>query len=68
MTTFLVTGGAGFVGSNLAMQLKGRREEARVIALDNLMRRSSELNLPRLRNAGVECPPSAPMRQIAGIE
>lgn len=54
MTTFLITGGAGFVGSNLAMQLKGSREQIRVIALDNLMRRGSELNLSRLHRAGVE--------------
>ena len=54
MTTFLVTGGAGFVGSSLAIRLKQGREAARVIALDNLMRRGSELNLPRLQSAGVE--------------
>ena len=54
MTTFLVTGGAGFVGSNLAIRLKRNREGARVIALDNLLRRGSELALPRLRTAGVE--------------
>ncbi len=50
----VVTGGAGFVGSNLALWLKGRRPQARVIALDNLKRRGSEANLPRLREAGVE--------------
>ena len=54
MTTFLVTGGAGFVGSNLAIRLKRTREHTRVIALDNLLRRGSELALPRLRTAGVE--------------
>ena len=54
MTTFLVTGGAGFVGSHLAIRLKQHREQARVIALDNLLRRGSELALPRLRTAGVE--------------
>jgi CDP-paratose 2-epimerase len=51
---FLVTGGAGFVGSSLAMRLKAGREGARVIALDNLMRRGSDLNVARLRQAGVE--------------
>lgn len=50
----LVTGGAGFVGSSLAIRLKEGRQATRVIALDNLMRRGSELNLPRLRQAGVE--------------
>jgi CDP-paratose 2-epimerase len=54
MKTILVTGGAGFVGSCLAMGLKARREGTRVIALDNLRRRGSELNLPRLKAAGVE--------------
>ena len=49
----LVTGGAGFVGSNLAMSLAGRAG-FEVVALDTLKRRGSELNLPRLREAGVE--------------
>jgi CDP-paratose 2-epimerase len=52
--TILVTGGAGFVGSCLAMGVKQRHPSARVLALDNLKRRGSELNLPRLRGAGVE--------------
>jgi len=50
----LVTGGAGFVGSNLCLHLKARDPEARVVAFDNLRRRGSELNLPRLKAAGVE--------------
>jgi CDP-paratose 2-epimerase len=50
----LVTGGAGFVGANLAIALRGRHPDWHVIALDNLKRRGSELNLPRLRAAGVE--------------
>jgi CDP-paratose 2-epimerase len=50
----LVTGGAGFVGSNLAIELKERHPEMRIGALDNLKRRGSELNIPRLREAGVE--------------
>jgi len=50
----LVTGGAGFVGSNLAVTLAGRHPEWRVIALDNLYRKGSELNLDRLSEAGVE--------------
>ncbi|HMN04320.1 MAG TPA: NAD-dependent epimerase/dehydratase family protein [Flavobacteriales bacterium] len=52
--TILITGGAGFVGSSLALHLKGRAPQDRVIALDNLKRRGSELNLPRLKAAGVE--------------
>ncbi len=50
----LVTGGAGFVGSNLAVKLKERHPGMRVSVLDNLKRRGSELNLPRLHGAGVE--------------
>ena len=50
----LVTGGAGFVGSNLALWLKRRYADATVIALDNLKRRGSEATLPRLRQGGVE--------------
>jgi CDP-paratose 2-epimerase len=50
----LITGGAGFVGANLAVSLARRHPDWEVVALDNLMRRGSELNLPRLREAGVE--------------
>jgi len=50
----LLTGGAGFVGGNLAVSLAERHSDWEIVALDNLMRRGSELNLPRLREAGVE--------------
>ncbi len=50
----LVTGGAGFVGSNVAIELAARHPEWKLVGLDNLHRRGSELNLPRLRQAGVE--------------
>jgi CDP-paratose 2-epimerase len=50
----LVTGGAGFVGGNLAVALAERHPDREIVVLDNLMRRGSELNLPRLRSAGVE--------------
>jgi len=49
----LVTGGAGFVGGNLAVGLATQHPDWDVIALDNLHRRGSELNLPRLAEAGV---------------
>jgi CDP-paratose 2-epimerase len=52
--TVLVTGGAGFVGSNLAVWYQQQHPEAQVIALDNLKRRGTETTLPRLRAAGVE--------------
>jgi CDP-paratose 2-epimerase len=49
----LITGGAGFVGASLALALARRHPDWEVVALDNLKRRGSELNLPRLRAAGV---------------
>lgn len=54
MEPVLVTGGAGFIGATVAVALAERTPGRRVIALDNLSRRGSELNLPRLREAGVE--------------
>lgn len=50
----LITGGAGFVGSSLAIALKNDYPHYHIIALDNLKRRGSELNLKRLKEAGVE--------------
>ena len=50
----LITGGAGFIGSNVAVGLARRRPGWTLVALDNLRRRGSELNLPRLRQAEVE--------------
>lgn len=50
----LITGGAGFVGSSLAISLKRAYPGYGVFALDNLKRRGSELNLKRLKEAGVE--------------
>jgi CDP-paratose 2-epimerase len=49
----LVTGGAGFIGSSLALSFKRKYPKIKVIALDNLKRRGSELNLARLKEAGV---------------
>jgi CDP-paratose 2-epimerase len=49
----LITGGAGFVGSNLAIQLAERHPDWEIVALDNLHRPGSELNPPRLEQAGV---------------
>lgn len=50
----LITGGAGFVGSNLALKLKADYPDAHIICLDNLKRRGSELALARLKAAGIE--------------
>lgn len=50
----LITGGAGFIGSSAAAGLALRHPEWKIVAIDNLRRRGSELNLPRLRAAGVD--------------
>jgi CDP-paratose 2-epimerase len=52
--SILITGGAGFVGSSLALHLKQSHPRTRLVCLDNLYRRGSELNLPRLQAAGIE--------------
>jgi len=49
----LITGGAGFVGSTLAIFLKKHVPGTTVICFDNLKRRGSELNLTRLKEAGI---------------
>jgi CDP-paratose 2-epimerase len=49
----LITGGAGFVGSRIALALSGSRE-TRISAFDNLKRRGSELNLNILRAHGIQ--------------
>jgi CDP-paratose 2-epimerase len=45
----LITGGAGFVGANLAVALRRAFAGAEIVCLDNLYRRGSELNVARLR-------------------
>lgn len=49
----LITGGAGFVGSNLALKLKNKYPQTDIVALDNLKRRGSELNISRLKEAKI---------------
>jgi CDP-paratose 2-epimerase len=53
LTRILITGGAGFVGANLAVALAERHPDWELVALDNLYRPGSRLNLPRLERAGV---------------
>ncbi len=49
----LITGGAGFVGSSMALQLKAKYPTYEIYVLDNLKRRGSELNIPRLKAANI---------------
>lgn len=50
----LVTGGAGFVGSNICIKLKQEFSDIQITAFDNLIRRGSEFNLPRFKKHGVD--------------
>ena len=45
----LITGGCGFVGSNLAIYLKKKQIGTKIESLDNLSRRGALLNISRLR-------------------
>lgn len=49
----VVTGGAGFVGSTLCLQLKAKYPNYQIIAFDNLKRRGSELNLADFQKQGI---------------
>lgn len=49
----LITGGAGFVGSNLAKEFKESFPKADVVVFDNLHRRGSEINLAEFKSLGI---------------
>ncbi|WP_306351254.1 NAD-dependent epimerase/dehydratase family protein [Flavobacterium sp. '19STA2R22 D10 B1'] len=49
----VVTGGAGFVGSTLCIQLKQKYPTYDIVAFDNLKRRGSELNLIDFQKFGI---------------
>ena len=44
----LITGGCGFVGSNIAIYLKKKIKKVKIISLDNLSRSGSIINRNRL--------------------
>jgi dTDP-D-glucose 4,6-dehydratase len=50
----LITGGAGLVGSNLALAARRAFPDAEVFCMDNLYRRDSLLNVPCLKQAGAQ--------------
>lgn len=54
MKSILITRGCGFVGSNLAMLFRQKYPDYKIICLDNLKRRGSELNIPRLLEYGIQ--------------
>ena len=43
----LITGGCGFVGSNIAIYLKKKIKKVKIISLDNLSRSGSIINRNR---------------------
>lgn len=52
--SILITGGAGFIGSNIATLLKNRFPSLKIVVLDNLSRKGTEYNVRRLKDFNVE--------------
>ena len=50
----LVSGGCGFVGSNLCIYLKKKLKKIKIYSVDNLFRKGSEINQKRLKNIGIK--------------
>jgi len=50
----IIAGGAGFVGSSLAIYLQKRIRNSEIFIVDNLIRKGSKLNLKRIENNGIE--------------
>ena len=50
----LITGGCGFVGSNLAIYFKDNKIGTQINSLDNLSRKGSTLNLKRLKKKKIK--------------
>jgi CDP-paratose 2-epimerase len=63
----VITGGAGFIGSSIALALAERHTSWEIVAVDNLFRRGSEHNVSRLKESGVEFV-HADVRQLGDLE
>ena len=50
----LITGGCGFVGSNLAVYLKEKFKKAKIYTLDSLIRKGSQQNRKRLKKLKIQ--------------
>ena len=50
----LITGGCGFVGSNIAIYLKKNLKKVKIYSLDNLSRKGSSINKKRLSKNKIE--------------
>ena len=50
----LITGGSGFVGSNIAIYLKKKLKNVKISSLDNLIRKGSKINRNRLKKANIK--------------
>ncbi len=50
----LITGGCGFVGSNIALYLKKNLKKSKIYCLDNLTRAGSAVNRKRLKKAKIK--------------
>lgn len=63
----LITGACGFVGSELCLILQELLDDVQIIGLDNLSRRGSWRNLPRLEQRGIRVI-QGDIRQAADLE